>query len=158
MSELPAFDYYDPTYVEDPYPILRALRDQCPVSRGEGYGGYWAITRYRDVEEVAHDTDTFSSRYNSLPMPEVEVPAIPPLQYDPPSHGRIKRLLSTAFVPKRVTIFEPEIRDYTVQLLQTLKEKRTFDASWEFARMVPTFTLCRLLGVRDDANADRFTQ
>jgi cytochrome P450 len=161
-TDLPAFDYYDPEYCRDPYPKLTELRDQCPVARGENYGGYWALTSHDVIEEALHATDVFSSRHNSIPVPDEASQwggtPIPPLQYDPPQHDRVKKLLSTAFVPKRVMVYEPEIRAYAVKTLQELRAKGTFDASRDFARMIPTFTLCRLLGVRDDANADQFTE
>ena len=48
------FDHTDPTWTEDPYPIMRELRGRCPVPHSERYGGLHAPMRYADVRTIAN--------------------------------------------------------------------------------------------------------
>jgi cytochrome P450 len=141
------FDHYDETIARDPFPVLADLRARCPVAHSDAHGGFWVVTRYADVETVTHDPATFSSRHTSIPA-EFGLGdfVIPPVQLDPPEHTRVKRLLARAFVPSVVTPYEPFVRGYVVDLLESLRGERSFDAAHDFARRVPTALVSQLLG------------
>ncbi len=97
------FDHYDEEFAKDPYPKLRELRERCPVAHTDAHGGFWVVSRYDDVCEIARDPGVFSSRYVTVPtdIGYGEDVRLGPLQFDPPEHTRLKRLLATAFVPAR---------------------------------------------------------
>jgi cytochrome P450 len=80
---------------------------------------------------------------------------VPPLHYDPPEHGRIKKLLASAFTPARVAPFEPVVRAKVTELLDGFLARGRCDASQEFARSVPVAVICRLLDLPPD-DEDRF--
>ncbi len=56
------FDHLDPRWIEDPYPIWDALREQCPIAHTTRYRGVYFPSRFADVRAVAYDTEHFSSR------------------------------------------------------------------------------------------------
>src|SRR4051795_6544294 len=56
------FDHFDPAFVSAPERIWSELREGCPVAHSDRYGGLNVVTRWEDVQEVARDTATFSSR------------------------------------------------------------------------------------------------
>jgi hypothetical protein len=144
------FDHYDRAYANDPYPVLEQLRSRCPIAHSDAHGGFWIATKYDDIREITQDTETFSSRYSSVPK-DIGFGdfTVPPLHLDPPEHARSKRLLATAFVPKKVAEFEESTRQQVVELLDELSQKDSFDLSYGFARLVPTAVVCRLVGRPD---------
>src|SRR5262245_8199999 len=55
--------YYDPYDVgihADPYPVYRRLREEAPLYWNEPHG-FWALSRYDDVERCFVDNKTYSS-------------------------------------------------------------------------------------------------
>lgn len=154
--EISAPDHYDAAYAADPYPKLAELRSRCPVAHSDLHGGYWIVSKYDDVRDLTQDTETFSSRCTTVPR-DIGIGdfCIPPVQYDPPEHTRIKRLLATGFVPARVAKYEDSIREYASSVLDGLKTRTNFDASHDFARLVPTAVVAQLLGCPD--HVEHFT-
>jgi cytochrome P450 len=150
------FDHYDPDQAQDPYPLYHRLRTGCRVGWSEAHDGFWVVSRYEDISEIAHRPDLFSSRYVTVPqdlgMGDV---VIPPLNYDPPEHSRIKKLLASAFVPARVTALEAATRVSVTELIDRFVADGRCDASQDYARSVPVGVICRLLDLpREDE--DRF--
>jgi hypothetical protein len=150
------FDHYDAGQAQDPYPLYDRLRRECPVAWSQAHDGFWVVSRYDDIAEIAHRPELFSSRYVTVPqdlgMGDVQ---IPPLNYDPPEHSRIKKLLASAFVPARVAAVEAPVRDRVVELIGRFVSRGRCDASQEFARSVPAGVICRLLDLPPD-DEDRF--
>jgi cytochrome P450 len=62
-----SFDHWDPSLARDPYPVYKALRDNCPVAHSNRHGGFWVLSRYSDLETVARDYRSFSSRQVAIP-------------------------------------------------------------------------------------------
>ena len=55
--------YYDPFDIEidkDPHPLWRRMREEAPLYRNEKYG-FYALSRYDEVERGLVDWDTFRS-------------------------------------------------------------------------------------------------
>src|SRR4051812_1649683 len=40
---------------------LAELRGDCPVGWNAGYGGFWLLTRYADVQEAARDHEVYTT-------------------------------------------------------------------------------------------------
>ena len=72
----PGFDFTDPDIYAHRLPVqeLAELRraapiwwnEQPPDVGGFGDGGYWVVTKHRDVREVSLRTDVFSSAEKSV--------------------------------------------------------------------------------------------
>jgi cytochrome P450 len=152
----PGFDHYDPEFARDPYPALAALRERCPVAHSDRHGGYWMVTSYDLVRHVALHPEIFSPQYTSVP-PQFAFGElrIPPLQLEPEDHGRVKQLLTPPFGPARAAALENGTRAAVVALLDGLVPRGRFDASQDFARLVPTGVIGALLGIPDEL--DRLT-
>jgi hypothetical protein len=150
------FDHYDAAYVANPYPTLAKLREQCPIAHSEAHEGFWIATRYDAIRELIQDTDTFSSRYSSVPK-DIGFGdfCVPPLHLDPPEHTRSKQLLATAFTRSRAGAFTSQIRGSVIELLDGFAGRDTFDLSYDFARLVPTAVVCHLVG--RPGELDRFS-
>ena len=56
------FDHFDPAYAADPFTVWDELRTACPVARSERFRNMVVPTRHAEIEAVARDTVTWSSR------------------------------------------------------------------------------------------------
>ena len=150
------FDHYDPAYARDPYPVLAALRERCPITHSDQHGGYWMVSGHEFVRHVALHPELFSPQYTTVP-PQFAFGElrIPPLQLEPEEHTRVKQLLTPPFGPARAAALEPSTRAAATALLDDLVPKGGFDASQDFARLVPTGVIGQLLGIPEEF--DRLT-
>ena len=153
------FDYFDPAFTADPYPVWDRLREQCPVAHSERWGGAWMPTRYEDIAAVAHDTTAFSSRDVGVTRAEnLEGPLLvaPPITSDPPEHTSARRLLLPAFSPKAVDRLEQLTRDIARVLLDELAGRDRADAAADYAQHIPVRVISLLIGIPPEEEA-RFT-
>ena len=101
----------------EPWELFDLLLREAPVYRHpepDG-GGFWVVTRYDDVLAVVRDPKTFSSEVGgaatieNLPDDVLEARRNF-LEFDPPKHGRYRRLISTSFTPGAVARYEEWLR------------------------------------------------
>jgi cytochrome P450 len=144
-------DYSDPGYWADPHPVLRRAREAHPLARASI--GYWLVLRYSDVEPLL--------RSPGLVVPGAEILAAQgitegplaewwPLilfNTNPPTHTRLRALLSRAFTPRRVEGLRPRIRAIAHALLDRRCESGRADLVADFAHELPIIAMCELLGV-----------
>ncbi|MFC5213449.1 cytochrome P450 [Streptomyces coerulescens] len=165
MTSVP--DVFDPTQYATgvPYDAYRVLRDHHPVARQDerevlGWPagpGFWAVTRHADVVRVLKDSATYSSHLGATQIRDPDPDDLPfirrmMLNQDPPGHGRLRRLVSRAFTPRRVDRFVQVAQDRARTLLaHALDTARAADGT---ADLVGTVTddyallnLADLLGV-----------
>src|SRR5689334_7232195 len=96
---------------DDPMPAYKAMRDACPVARGNGmFEGTHSVhlLRYEDVAWGLRHPEVFSSSFEAISIGQ-EHPLIP-LQIDPPEHAQYRRLLDPEFSPKNMAAIEPGAR------------------------------------------------
>ena len=108
---------YDLFADHEPWEVFELLQREAPVYRHpEPDGrGFWALTKYDDVLAVLRDTKTFSSELGGAAtiedLPEDVLAARRNfLEFDPPKHGRYRRLISTQFTPGSVSRYEEWLR------------------------------------------------
>lgn len=163
-SKLRDYDPFAPSHLADPYPLWRLAQRQAPVFYVEK-AGFWAVTGYREVLEVARDPETFSSRdsLNFRPVPEGlrhDLPngfpqAFPSLiNSDPPEHSRIRKIANRTLTPRHVTALEPSIRRIAESLIDDFASDRTVDIIARFAVPLPVVVIARILGVDEGHLAD----
>ncbi|MFK0263767.1 cytochrome P450 [Streptomyces angustmyceticus] len=125
-------DVFDPRGYADglPHAAYRLLRDRHPVAWQEEHEvlgwpagpGFWAVTRHEDVVRVLKDAGTFSSHLGATQIRDPDPADLPfirrmMLNQDPPDHGRLRRLVSRAFTPRRVERFGTAVRERAHGLL-----------------------------------------
>ncbi|MBI0297356.1 cytochrome P450 [Streptomyces sp. PRKS01-29] len=168
MSEQPR-DSSAPTlftweFASDPYPAYAWLREHAPVHRTTLPSGVdaWLVTRYADARKALADPRLSKNpqRHSAAAHAKGKV-GIPGerraelmthlLNIDPPDHTRLRRLVSTAFTPRRVAAFAPRVRTLTDQLIDAFEGRGEADLIHEFAFPLPIYAICDLLGVpRED--------
>ena len=164
------FDHADPNYNVNAPKIWKELREGgCPVAHSDRYGGMWVPLTHDTVNEVAYDTEHFTSRSVvvsvgrpgdlSLPAP---IGGAPPITSDPPFHNMARRLLLPAFAPKMIEPWEPEIRRLCQGLLDEIGDvtpgETVIDAAVQYAQNIPVSVIGRMLGfpAKDDALFRKF--
>ena len=143
------YDPYDVGIVADPYPVYARLRDEAPVYHNERYD-FWAISRHADVEAALVDWETFSnSRSDILELikSDFDMPTGVMMFQDPPTHTRLRGLMSRVFTPRRMAALEDQIRRYCVACLDPLIGSGGFDIIAELASMMPMRVIGMLLGI-----------
>ena len=116
------FDPDDPIALDNPEELYGPLRQSCPVAHSTSYGGFWAVTRYRDVERIMGDPETFTSSRGIIIPRNPASGRRPPLHYDPPEHTIYRRAISPVFRKDRLRRLDPVIRNLAVSLLPQIGE------------------------------------
>jgi cytochrome P450 len=143
--------YWDPFDVDldtDPYDTWRRLRDEAPVYRNDRFG-FWALSRFSDVETAHRDHATFSSAHGTVleMMSEQTYPGSMMIFMDPPEHTRLRSLVSRAFTPRRVAALEDRVREIARDLLDAWAPGDAFDFVQQFGARLPSMVISSLFGV-----------
>lgn len=110
------FDVFAEETFGSAYDEFRRLRNECPMARSEGFGGFWMATRYEDVAKMLRDDNYITSVRNIVPGSS-NLMRTPPLRYDPPEHTPYRRTLDRALSKGRVERLGPSIRKHSEDLL-----------------------------------------
>jgi hypothetical protein len=143
----------------DPHPFLRHLRESAPVHRTPV--GLWRVTRYADCVHLLRDAKVGVRRTDGTRFDEAAAPASRPgdfmLQRDPPTHTRLRKLVSKAFTPRAVEALRPRMEAIARAALDRACERGEIDVIRDLALPVPATMICEMMGV-PTADRDRFTQ
>jgi cytochrome P450 len=117
--------------------------------------GFWAVTKYDDVLGVLRDTKTFSSEVGGAAtiedLPEDVLEARRNfLEFDPPKHGRYRRLISKNFTPGAVATYEEWLRGLVTHRLDRAVAKGELDLVEELAAPIPIRVLAHILGLPEE--------
>lgn len=141
----------------EPWEVFDHLQREAPAlfHPEPGGRGFWAFTKYDDVLAILRDTKTFSSEVGGSAMiedlPEDVLDARRNfLEFDPPKHGKYRRLLAADFTPKAVARYELWLRDLIAARFDLLPPGETFDLVHELAAPIPIRVLGHILGVEEE--------
>jgi cytochrome P450 len=151
LDELAAhLDLYDPAQGERLWEVVDYARSHCPVLKTDADDGYYVITRYADLRQIAEHPETYSSKEAGLrgtPIP------MPPLTVDPPLQTEFRRALNPYLSRTYLARYEGDIREIVRSQLETLLPQRQMEFMTDFAVPVTSANLARV--ILDDDNADR---
>lgn len=169
------FDLNDPAVIENPYPHYAWLRDEAPVYHCTN-PDLWILSRHDDVALAVRDAKRFSSdldkasRFDRNPFnPAMKVPGglagvlgrvVPHrtlLTSDPPDHTQLRRKVSRAFTPRRISAWEPRIREIAESLVENIAAKasgESIDLVAELASPLPTIVIAEMMGIPADRHDD----
>ena len=161
------WDPYDARFAADPWPLFNRIREEAPLYHNEQHG-FYAVSRYADVERTLTDTETFSSARGvilELIQANIELPPGTLIMEDPPVHNIHRQLLARVFSPRRVADLEPQIREYCVGCLDPLVGESRFDLIEKLGLEMPMRVIGMLIGIpeegqaafRDESNAKLLT-
>lgn len=137
-------------FINDPHPMLEQLREHDPVHRNPDGSIY--LTRYEDVKAVYRDrsmvsekTETFGKKFGKGPLYTHHTTSL--IFNDPPYHTTVRKLLSTAFTPRKLAEMEPLIEQIVDDLLDNLDGAGDVDFVSAFAMQLPTEIISFMLGI-----------
>ncbi|MDR8411935.1 cytochrome P450 [Nonomuraea sp. 3-1Str] len=131
---------------------LRGPRSGQPVEY-DARTGMWNVYGYPEAHDILADPTTFSSdTMRVLPkglMPDSEEFSMNGFitQIDPPEHGKLRKLVSSAFTRKVVADLEPRIAALTHELLDAARERGRLELVTDLAYPLPVIVIAELLGV-----------
>jgi cytochrome P450 len=149
----PVARWMHPKTKASPYPLYEDIRQRGLVRSGLGP---YATVSYATAERILRDRRFSSSPvhqrgYRPPAYPEGDPRAALPneslLFMDPPDHTRLRRLVSSAFTPRAIADLEPQIRDVTGRLLESVDATAGFDLIGALAFPLPIAVICHLLGI-----------
>ncbi|TRW82456.1 cytochrome P450 [Mycolicibacterium sp. 018/SC-01/001] len=162
----PGFDFTDPDLNCERLPIeeLAALRRSAPIWWNEqttggagpfGDGGFWVVTKHRDVKEISKRSDVFSSlEKTALPRyPEgstgeqIETGKFVLLNMDAPHHTHLRKIVSRGFTPRAVERLRADLDARAHAIAKTAAAAGAGDFVEQVSCELPLQAIAGLLGV-----------
>ena len=156
------FDHHSDEFNLNEREVNADLRSRCPVAWNEKYGGFWYVSSYDAVEQVARDGDTFAHKYEpdaadgvnyqgemGVPRPEGQ----PPLgigEVDGPYHLALRRALTPFFSSGAIEKMRPFMEQSVQWFLDQQIADGRMDLVLDYASPVPAILTMRLMGLPYD--------
>jgi cholest-4-en-3-one 26-monooxygenase len=160
------FDPTDPEVCVRGLPVdeLAELRKTRPMwwceqtpghAGGFNDGGYWVVTKHKDVKEVSLRSDIFSSyengvipRFNDdIAREDIEVQRFVMLNMDAPHHTRLRKIISRGFTPRAVGRLQAELNDRAQNIAKEAAAHGSGDFVEQVSAELPLQAIAGLLGV-----------
>ena len=151
---------WEPAIRDDPFGHFAQARARCPVQQARLADGHraWVVLGYDAARQALGDPRISKDMLAALQgNGDVVAEGLPGREFsrhmlnvDPPDHTRLRRLVSRAFVPRRITALEPAIRRIAADLLDDLEAAgpdATVDLVEGYAYPLPFAVIGELLGV-----------
>jgi cytochrome P450 len=154
-------------FLDDPYPLLRQLQQECPVYWSESIGG-WIVTRYDDIVPTFRDVAHFSNygRFAKTVeyLPPTDRQRLAPfenhyrqkslLQSDPPDHTRLRALMTKPFSATNVEAMRPKIKKIVNDVIDSVEPRGQMDVIRDLAYPLPFSVLGSIMGLPDERQDD----
>lgn len=151
------FDPLSKRFKDDPYPVLRLLREHEPIHRS-GYGLLIA-TRYDDVLFILKDKrfrrdfeGGTLAMYGEAGLHDYSTQVMRHwiVNHNPPQHGRLRRHMVRAISNARMLRLEEPSRAFCHRLIDRALQKRSLDLVADYTFPLTALVICDLLGIPDD--------
>jgi cholest-4-en-3-one 26-monooxygenase len=162
----PGFDFTDPDIYAERIPVeeFAELRASAPIwwnaqapGMGGGFhdGGFWAISKHKDVKEISRRNDVFSSsencvipRFNNdIAREDIDLQRVVLLNMDPPQHTRLRRIISRGFTPRAIGRLRDELNERAQNIAKAAAAAGSGDFVEQVACELPLQAIAGLLGV-----------
>jgi len=114
-------------------------------------GGYYALTRHRDVAEASRHPEIFLSGPGAVSQfdltPELVEYFSGMISTDNPRHARLRRIVSNAFNPRNVSAVEESIERVTGEVIDRARRHGSGDFVRDIAAPLPLEIICSMMGV-----------
>lgn len=145
------FDHHSRAFANDPWTPLEELRETCPVAYTENYGGFWILTSYEDIREVAGDDYRFSSAQGlTIPDKKNTGQRSIPIEMDPPEFLAFRRIMHPMLSPAAVDRLTPLIERFVHAAIDDFIEGGQCDFVHDLADPLPAMTTLYKLGLPVD--------
>ena len=142
---------------------FRHLRDREPVSwqppaeggmmPSDDDDGYWAVVLHEDIGYVSTNPEIFCSgegvQLENIPEMYLE-PTQSFLALDAPWHTKLRKLVSSAFTPRRVATIDEQIRIRSKRIVDDLLVTGDCDFVHHVSMRLPMWTIYDMVGLPED--------
>lgn len=174
VSDSFIFDTKSRSFIIDPYPVYKKLRNESPVYYSEKYDA-WFISRYNDIKKIISNDITFGfptkfkgahalqptwietaenvngfHDYLLLKSKVIESQNLWIVNRDKDDHGRIKKEFATPFKTNHLRLSEPDLRNTVINLLNSHSDKIEIDIIQDLSVPLTTRVFLNLLGLSHD--------
>lgn len=151
------FQPFSREQLDNPDIVLSRARKDAPVFHSPEFD-FWVVTRYDDVMRIFGDPENYSS--SSVLAPRMDRPeeivrefGDRPLGFqhqlvmsDPPAHTRLKKLMSPAFLPRRVMAYEDWLRRFTNRQIDAFEQDGQAELIAQYAAPIPVTAIAKVVG------------
>jgi cytochrome P450 len=156
-QSLPADLFFSRAFNQDPYVQYAALRAKGPVHRiefPEGVPAFLVVDHECGRAALSDPRLSKNPEHSAVRVRAAEFFGGTLLGLDPPDHTRVRRLVATAFAPRRVEALRPRVQQIAGELLDEIAGQDEADLIDAFAFPLPIIVICELLGVPATDQAD----
>ncbi len=150
-------------FKQDPYPTFAKMRAAGPVIpvKLPFIGSIWMTTTHAAALAAVKDSELFvlEGRHAGKSgvagmqwwMPKsIRLLANNMLTKDEPDHRRLRKLVDKAFARRGILEMRPEVEQLADRLLDDLAGEGEVDLLARYARRLPLYVICDLLGLREE--------
>ena len=150
------FDHTTADYAENWIEHYAAIRAAAPVGWSPRHGGFWVVSRYREVAAAARDDESFSSDhdvdgtrngYQGVGLPVSVGMRSVPMEVDPPEFFEYRRLLNPRFTRAACAEWRPWLDEQAHALIDKRIESGRIDFAEDLAIPLPSMFMVSLLGL-----------
>lgn len=156
------FDPLDPDFIADPHRVLSDVRASCPVAHSDQFGGFWALTRRRDVVEAAKRHDVFINSVVHIVSGRRGGPAHtrPLMHSDQPEHTWFRAAMLPVLSGPIGSEIEPDLRAEAKRLVAVIAGRAEVDLVRDFCGPLMAFAITKIFGMEDvdPAEFDRWNR
>lgn len=141
-----------PSFIQNPYPALRRLRDEQPLHRAAN--GAWVLSRHQDVvdalanPQLRNSPSRFAALHrrhaNRQLCAEIANNTLPFM--DGEQHGELRRIVAKSWI-EHLRNSPPAVEDTCQTLLEKAAEKPAFDLLSELATPLALQVTANLIGI-----------
>ena len=161
----PGFDFTDPDIYAHRLPVqeFAELRATAPLwwneqpadQGGFGDGGYWVVSKHRDVREVSLRSDIFSSAEKSVvpryreevAQGQIEAGRTSMIMMDDPEHSRLRKIVARGFTPRAIERLRADLTERAGRIAEQAAAAGSGDFVRQVAAELPLQAIAGLLGV-----------
>jgi len=147
-------NFTDPTFINNPYPILKRLREEDPCHYSPL--GFWFFTRFKDVYNLLHD-DRFTHDHKNRMLKNHGEKAFEHdsirylsnsiLLQNPPMHTQLRKIMAGFFMPSYISSQREKLQGYIQEAMEPLLKKRSMDFVIDLTQPVLGHVICDILGI-----------
>jgi cytochrome P450 len=146
-------NFFDGSYVNDPYPVYEEIRSVGRVVWNEAING-WMISGFDDCARILADKGGRFGSANGDPAKIFWFDAPNMIMVDGDEHVRLRSHLAPLFTRTAVAKWERRVRQVVDDLLQPLLEQSgAFELIADFT-MIPTIIIADMLGIPEERYGD----
>ncbi|MBW8767640.1 MAG: cytochrome P450, partial [Geodermatophilales bacterium] len=124
--------------------------------------GYWAVTRYADLDAISSQPAIFCSGQGAVSIPDIPADLNEfygsLISMDDPRHAKIRRIVSKTFTPRMLERLVGSVQEVVDDVLARARRTAaegdgTIDVVADLAAPIPLRVICDMMGVPDEDRA-----